>query len=803
MYEKMLVRQWSEAGLYRWAEANRNATSGVNLIDGSDAVVEGVVPDIYGSIQEFDIIDRNDATGQSSYGGQVLKVDNVPMVLAISRAHASGSVIGQTEFSGGYMTAVADWTEADSLRTQDQDSAGGKVYEWVVERFPRTQAEELTDLPERAVGIVPLRAAQSGIAGWENRNGLRVYLNLRHAKGAPKGWNFAVGSTPVGTGWDIPYSSADLGDKQSYEVLFTTAPDHLATEQVLFGTPYTSGAGWAVRAYINDGKLRVAVRGKNYDVAMLDTSAVYHLVVCHDNRDGRVRIELRGVASGMTTTEDTQAGTGAAATDRIALGINTIKMANPKADTTDYFRGYVYHFRVFNKYLSVDKSAELWNDGRPWDHILPWADTARPAAVVGEAYAYGCCLEFLPHNYELSNDSSYMISSVADRTGRHTRAFPAARAGVYRPVLPSYYDPADATEWPAVPTPYTIRIANVMVHRYQGEVLPYRLSPTEILQDYDPYDTTVEPVEVTLYNGAKGGSIFQTVRIERPAGPQGYADVDISRVLKRAFFEQREEFDDYVTDYLLRGTYDLRVGKTYAASQRYVRQVQQYGCRRDIAADPVAFYVTMPQPIKRYEGYPLEIVAFNPAAGTSPAFVRYHYGSTFGTIRVNDIVGSIRADRLPAALQALSISSSPDHNEPCLLRIENACTPENPFYIRWINWLGGWDYRMFARRQYYEDETNDVANIQLAERDDECHLQETIGLTVRQHVEVGAENIPKEEFHALRLLARSPRVEWWNESVGQWCTIVLGKEAKTKWASDDACGVVKFTFALPRIRVQF
>lgn len=133
-----------------------------------------------------------------------------------------------------------------------------------------------------------------------------------------------------------------------------------------------------------------------------------------------------------------------------------------------------------------------------------------------------------------------------------------------------------------------------------------------------------------------------------------------------------------------------------------------------------------------------------------------------------------------------------------------SCVPESPFYVRWINQVGGVDYYMFSRRQEYEQTVKQVSsyevvvdNIATARANSRAYA-----LNVENRVTVGADGIPGDIYKALRLLPFSPVIEWWNEELSKWIALTPSKFTG-KRRSSDSTHAIEVSFDLPRLNLQY
>lgn len=136
--------------------------------------------------------------------------------------------------------------------------------------------------------------------------------------------------------------------------------------------------------------------------------------------------------------------------------------------------------------------------------------------------------------------------------------------------------------------------------------------------------------------------------------------------------------------------------------------------------------------------------------------------------------------------------------------IEIMDAPCNPFYARWLNRQGGFDYWMFGVRQFFtrgiESQQTfmpDITDITTA-----TGTEKSYQLTGQEAVRVRAEGLTTNEYESLSKLIYSPQIEWYNEQVGKWITLIVingGSERDTRATLSE----VEFTFKLPTPQVQF
>lgn len=106
--------------------------------------------------------------------------------------------------------------------------------------------------------------------------------------------------------------------------------------------------------------------------------------------------------------------------------------------------------------------------------------------------------------------------------------------------------------------------------------------------------------------------------------------------------------------------------------------------------------------------------------------------------------------------------------------IDTCCVPQQPFYVRWVNTLGGRDYWMFSYRQY---ESNSIAErkefIPYTDTSEVSSFTKTLSLKGKQTITAGAGNLNSNEYEALKDIIYSPRVEYYNEELGKWIEVQI------------------------------
>lgn len=137
------------------------------------------------------------------------------------------------------------------------------------------------------------------------------------------------------------------------------------------------------------------------------------------------------------------------------------------------------------------------------------------------------------------------------------------------------------------------------------------------------------------------------------------------------------------------------------------------------------------------------------------------------------------------------------------IEVVQRCVPASPFYVRWINTEGGVDYWMFER---YQERTLGVdsvenARVYVANPYEAPSNVRTVAFSTTNEVKVGATMLGKGDFDALRKLALSPLIEWWNERTGRWVRLSVASYA-LNYGKEQPSRDFEITFALPELYTQ-
>lgn len=142
---------------------------------------------------------------------------------------------------------------------------------------------------------------------------------------------------------------------------------------------------------------------------------------------------------------------------------------------------------------------------------------------------------------------------------------------------------------------------------------------------------------------------------------------------------------------------------------------------------------------------------------------------------------------------------------PLTIDFVDTCVPDNPFYIRWINRFGGWEYYMFSagKRTGMEVKEADSYAPYSGALTDAYRTREVLALDRTDIAEVGEEQLSPEMYALLASIAVSPRIDAFNPALGRWEGITIEGKHTLWWNTRNSRGAVGYTFRLIDQNNQF
>lgn len=352
-----------------------------------------------------------------------------------------------------------------------------------------------------------------------------------------------------------------------------------------------------------------------------------------------------------------------------------------------------------------------------------------------------------------------------------------------------------------------------------------------ILELSRQYPTDDEAKIKISYQNRNGERIYITLKREI------YNDIvtfDVSPTIKRLFYDKQQNVSSGIfIDSNLVAPYVLDVAADRVAISMpllALNAVAQIGEPSNLTSKTGTFLTSFEKIIK-YEGYYLDVacLGFNfdvpdPVTVEGDSYIGFgdnlqNVKAPHFCIEIADNVQSVNFTNKFGWEELRSFSNeviTNDQGEPILIRnipsgyienilyVENKCTPANPFYVRWINQVGGWDYWMFSFRQ---EKSREIDNLQSCNT--QINNQEIAKTTTRivtlegiEKVTIGATHLSSSDYQAISKIIYSPQIEWFNEKLGKWLMLIID-ESQNIEDTHSSTHSVEFTFELPKPQLQF
>lgn len=119
--------------------------------------------------------------------------------------------------------------------------------------------------------------------------------------------------------------------------------------------------------------------------------------------------------------------------------------------------------------------------------------------------------------------------------------------------------------------------------------------------------------------------------------------------------------------------------------------------------------------------------------------------------------------------------------------------PAHPFYVRWINELGGYDYHMFACNQQYTVELSSQTTYDMQDGDGQQIVLEKTG---NHTIEVSSGLVTRQNAIAIAKLVMSPDIRLYDEQSSQWIRITAPQQSISLQTEQPTSEVV-LKFVLP------
>lgn len=782
-YEETELVLQTDKGLYKWAQAHQNDTEGVNILPlkTSNADVEmpvgsSAIPD---GQRQLPTLFSRDTSGLTTISAGGVST-TIPFTigkyysLGINKLSIKTSTTNNN-FAGGRVELIIDQTFGDALWTLNTTPSRNFV-DYIERAYINANQLSTVGYPDMQAALCTQFIVQNPFKdvteAWTGP-GLTAWFNFRHCIGVPQSFdctNRPLGYVEVS---QIMRNSNSLGIELVFNI-DNIANDDLVHPLVIYADELSQPVdvigfknGKLVRLQDSSTTIDVVLKTLNHIVIWTDTAAVT------SGGAGIMRIDFNG-----TTIYNGDVSY------NVYSNIKNIWLGGT-ADGSLYMGGHIYYVRTLNTIWNITYVLRnMYYDGKMLDTIIPYALTSR--FEVKDIYRYGYTGDFQPWFY---SGETTMRSSVSD----------GSRQAILYPYDNSFLVDYKTPESPgALPNGFllmSVTAGKIMINT-GNDYLPYLPSPADLLDSLSPTDTTLPMITV---NVERPNANTPNVVLSSEPDKDGKIKYDLGWIFKSSFFNIRSGYSDNN----LYGNYTVNniPGEDTAqenARRLFMRHISQYGHISDMQTENAAMLMS-PACWVWYEGYPLDMVINTNTFSIGP----YLYGKTFNS--------AYKAQQIPVGVSIVDLTDTeswelrnsyisfqyftPKYH--CRL----GCIPDNPFYIRWINEKGGYDFWMFKSYPSDEQEIEDIINT-LPYPSDQYRIWHRASAIGRKRITVGDGLLTREEFECLKFIPRSPLVEWYDESIGKWQTVVFEDSISVTWNSRSGLGDIEYTFTLPPIRLQ-
>lgn len=284
----------------------------------------------------------------------------------------------------------------------------------------------------------------------------------------------------------------------------------------------------------------------------------------------------------------------------------------------------------------------------------------------------------------------------------------------------------------------------------------------------------------------------------------GIIKFDVSQVLRSWFCDFISPFPEGVSLMKDEALYcDYRTTDIGGETLQFlaVNAVAQIGETADRSDDGGKVLTRLPA-LKWYDGYPLDYSVLSTETPTETANgIAPVQSITRVLVSSENEVILLDTDAETPVLTDNVVEI--DLMSPMDIRVIRHCIPPKPFYVRWINDLGGVDYFMFARQQKLQPSVKSVSTFAPSVSDTlnaRTNLR-AYAISTDNTVTVGCSCTPA-EHSALVRMPMSPLIEWYNQDTGRWIRLSVSKYDGSYWSKQETKSF-EVTFSLPTINTQY
>ena len=155
-------------------------------------------------------------------------------------------------------------------------------------------------------------------------------------------------------------------------------------------------------------------------------------------------------------------------------------------------------------------------------------------------------------------------------------------------------------------------------------------------------------------------------------------------------------------------------------------------------------------------------------------------------------------------IESLTLHAPISSIEDLEIIFEDTCVPEHPFYIRYINHNGGYDYLMLEDRTWRTLSASGITIYSpfFAATPDARSTTRVINMEAKETVSAGLDRLSFEDATYYSRLIYSPKIEWFNPERQAWFEIVLDGNTANELDTTASTFTLEFTFRLPTPQIQ-
>lgn len=300
------------------------------------------------------------------------------------------------------------------------------------------------------------------------------------------------------------------------------------------------------------------------------------------------------------------------------------------------------------------------------------------------------------------------------------------------------------------------------------------------------------------------------------------AHFNLSSLIASQFVENESYMDGVIVNDYMRCLYSVfKNDDTLVYKGIALNSVCQLGYTTDMVGY-LGYFLTEFDTVKIYEGYERIIYALSFEQGTTYLFVdgnvalstkEKHFRLDITHANSELSLANSEIDRFLRNNQGQVITNN--FGEPITILdedgsihrrfiVEKLCPPRNPFYVRWVNDLGGIDCWMFGIKQEYSTSLESTTTFEPYVRHTESVRENIIPIDaeISEKVIVGSEGLSENEYRQISKIISSPFVEWYDDKREKWMRIFSDK-GNISFYTESVKHEIELKFILPKRYLQF